>query len=255
MARTLSKFLFLMVAGALSLILVLYLSLLGLEAYSASQAAQVLSGLEALRIGDPVGDFDKVVSGMPTRYGMHVLGAGGFDAAEKLAGQRAWSLKLREILCRAGLRWWELAASADAPNGKLSAVYVRLLVDSRYETLGARWTLTPDIPWPEKEMELSEDDRRTAIGWFHITSARSGEGLRINATDQSTKEELDARTINRKCLLSFRGCDGFCELLPDVVPVLKERKRNWGTSTGVPRSPCDPAPEKTGDVQSDPCPQ
>jgi hypothetical protein len=253
MARTFGKLLLRIVAGVLTLLLAIYLSLLGLEAYSARQAAKVLSGLEALRLGDPVADFDKIVSGMPTRYGDHVMTAGGWAAAEKLPGQSVRNLKVREVLCRAGLRWWELSVSSDAQNGKLTAISVRLLVEGRYETLGARWTLRPDIPWPESEMGLTGEDLRTAIGWVHITSARSGEGLRINATPQSTAQELHARTINRRCLFSFRGCDGFCQLLPDVVPVLKERKRNWGTSTGVPRSPCDPVPEKQTDMKSSDC--
>ncbi len=258
MARRFGKFLTLVVVCALGVFLALYLSLLGLEAYSAGKAAKVLSEIESLRIGDPVANFEKVVSGIPTRYSEHVLTAGAWEVIGKLPRPLAQvfsSFKLREILCRAGLRWWELGVSADVQHAKLSALSVWLLVDGRYEMLGTRWTLTPGIPWPESEMELTGDDLRTPIGWFHITSARGGEGIRINATDLSTKEELAARTVNRKCLLSFRGCGGFCELLPDVVPVLKERKRNWGTSTGVPRAPCDPVPEKQADVESPPCQQ
>jgi len=75
--------------------------------------------------------------------------------------------------------------------------------------------------------------------WFHITSLPGGEGFSINATPASTVQELASRRINRGCLFSSAGCDGLCELLPDAVPVLKERNRGWGGGTGVPKSKCD----------------
>jgi len=75
--------------------------------------------------------------------------------------------------------------------------------------------------------------------WYHITSMPSGEGFRVYATNESTDKELRARHINPACLLSFRGCDGLCELLPDAVPVLNDRHRGWGGCCSVPRSWCE----------------
>ena len=34
--------------------------------------------------------------------------------------------------------------------------------------------------------------------------------------------------FNRACLLSFRGCDGLCELFPNAIPMLNEHHRSWG---------------------------
>jgi hypothetical protein len=101
------------------------------------------------------------------------------------------------------------------------------------------WDLSNHIPEPYRDEELSADAKRTLMHWYHITSMPSGEGFRIYVTSSSTDKELNARRINRKCFLSFRGCDGLCELLPDAIPVLNERGRTFGGCTSVPRSWCE----------------
>ena len=219
-------------------------SLLGMQGYSAKQASTVLSQLESLKIGDPASSFDHAVSGLRTEAGVHVLTAGAFQFEQlwnlvwKLPQE--WADELMYISSRAGLRWWRLTTSASVQEGRIRRVSVGFMVVGRYEMLGAGWSLAPDIPSFYERMPLTEDERRTHMGWFHITSMPSGEGFRIDATGQSTEKELHARRINSKCLLSFRGCDGLCDLLPRAVPVLRDRKSDWGGYTNVPRPACDP---------------
>ena len=236
------------VVAALALLIAslvaLYMCLLGMQAYSARQASIALSRLETLKLGDPAASYDQAVSGLRNEAGVHILTAGAFwfpelwDCAWKLPERSA--LELMHLSSRAGLRWWRLTTSASTQDGKIGGVFVRLMVAGRYETLGAAWALEPHIPSLYEQWPLSLDERRTYVGWFSITSWPSGEGFHINATGQSTGKELLARRINGKCLFSFRGCDGLCELLPDAVPVLQDRRRGWGGGTGAPRSACDP---------------
>jgi len=68
------------------------------------------------------------------------------------------------------------------------------------------------------------DDQRTALTTHQIDTSRGGQAFEVDVTPASTDKELNARRINRKCLLSFSGCDGLGELLPGVLPVLCDRK-------------------------------
>jgi hypothetical protein len=238
------------------LIIFAYLSLLALEAYSARRAANMLDKLELLRMGDPAEDFGRAVRGCKvikndSEY-LCVATSGAFWLTEpwvllaKLLPDK-WSYRLSEYLNRAGLRYWRLAVSASVQQGRIERLSVRFFVNGRYEQLGADWALVPELSqFIRESRRLSADQLRTYLGWFHIMSVPSGEGFKVLATKTSTERELRARRINRKCLFSFRGCDGLCELLPDAVPVLNHRGQGWGGCTGAPRSRCEPKNDSRG---------
>ena len=67
------------------------------------------------------------------------------------------------------------------------------MVVGRYEMLGAGWGLAPNIPSFYEERPLSEDDRRTHLGWFHITSMPSGEGFQMRDKPKYRKRVALAR--------------------------------------------------------------
>jgi hypothetical protein len=235
---------FILIAGSSVLLALVfsYALLLGTQAYSERQASAALTQLEDLKVGDPASSYDRAVSTFRSEAGVHVLAAGAFrfdrmwDLFWKLPQE--WADELFYLASRAGLRWWRITSTASVSDGKLSRVSVGFMVVGRYEMLGTGWTLAPDHPSVWGRIPLTDVDRRTFLHWFHITSMPGGEGLEIDATPASTAKELHARHINRKCLLTFRGCDGLCELLPGMLAVLRERGTDWGGYTSVPPSSC-----------------
>jgi len=229
--------------------LLAYLLLLGFHLYSAWRVARTLDALEALRVGQPVAGFLSAVGSCHIEHqeNRYTCAFSAVPLAFDWLQNLLWKLPYRNaalasrLLMSAGLRPLYLRVSCDAEDERILAVSTRVFVAGRYETLEAFWSIGQDIPSSYQEMKLSDEDRRTYMGWYHITSFPSGgEGFKILATPASTEEELRARRINRGCLLSFRGCDGLCELLPEAIPVLTERKRSWGGCTDVPRSHCEP---------------
>src|ERR1700674_1887937 len=226
-------------------VLIFYSFLLAQEGYSARESSMMLDRLERLRMGDPAGDFEQAVRGCKiektdSEYFCGVT-AGAFRIGWpwilmwRLPDE--WAYKVSEFRDRAGLRFWRLTASASVLEGHVQLISGGFFVVGRYETLGANWQIIEPLP-ARYRRQTNPDQLRTYMGWFHITSVPSGEGFRIEATADSTGKELLARRINRKCLFSFRGCDGLCELLPDAIPVLKDRAQSWGGCTSVPRSHC-----------------
>jgi hypothetical protein len=222
----------------------LYAVLLFLEAYSARQASAALTQLESLKVGDPASSYDSAVSAFKSEAGVHVLTAGAFRL------ERLWDWmwtfspycadRLFYFASKAGLRWWRLTTSATTEDGKMSRVSVGFMVVGRYEMLGTGWDLSAEQPSMYGRVPIRGLDRRTFMNWFHITSMPGGEGFRIAVTPQSTAKELAARRINRRCLLSFRGCDDLCGLLPSVHPVLRDLGTDWQGYTDVPPSRCNP---------------
>jgi hypothetical protein len=223
-----------------------YLLLLGMEAYSAWLVSSTLDRIEALRVGDPYSTFERATEGCSRieatssgRICSSGAGAFHFSALWKLESKLPEAYRLENLLNKAGLRYWFLTTSGSADNGRIREISTYLYLVGRYEALGTRWELAASIPSRYDQFASTSVDRRTYMGWYHITSMPSGEGFGIYATPASTDQELLARRINRKCFFSFRGCDGLCELLPDAIPVLNERKRSWGGCCGVPRSWCE----------------
>ena len=142
-------------------------------------------------------------------------------------------------MAHVGLRGRYLSVHARIDQPQIRSMAVTLIVVGRYESLGNMWQIADRVPQQYQKESLGTDDQRTYMAWIHITSIPPGEGLRLYATPTSTPQELQARHANPMCLFSFRGCDGLCELLPDAIPILNERKRGWGGCTGVPPSWCE----------------
>ena len=225
----------------------LYLVLVGLQAYWAWRTSGVLDRVERLRVGDPYSSFEEAARGcreiVKTPSGSEcwlVAGAFRFSAPWRVLQKLpdSWYYNVVSFTEPAGLRYWDLRLSASATEGHLTELSANLYVVGRYEALGARWSVASSVALPY-DARLTDLDKRTYMNWYHITSMPSGEGFRVYATKESTDKELRARRINRTCLFSFRGCVGLCELLPDAVPVLIERRRSWGGCCSVPPSWCE----------------
>lgn len=244
------------VIGAVMILMgigVLYALLLGMQIYSAHQASLLLDQVEALRAGVSYSDFKTAIRGCrveKTDSGDVCILRAGANRLEHLwtfVGKLPdeWSDRILTLSYKAGLRYWQLTISASPQNARIRKVSLGLFLVGRYEALGTQWLIADAVPSRYEQFMRTLDDQRTFMNWYHITSRPSGEGFGIYATANSTNQELLARRINRKCFTSFEGCDGLCELLPNAVGVLEERKRGWGGCTDVPRSGCE--------LQSDTC--
>jgi len=238
------KYVVLPVAIGVAAMLVLYLILLAAEAYSAVQASRILNRVEALRLGSPVSDFERAVR--PCKIEREdakfscILTAGPFrfHAIWTLLWlPEDWALRVQNLLGHPGLRYWDIIFSVCVLDGAIDRVWTRAYVVGKDRALEATWDFSDGPPDPWVFPPQGAGDHRTVIGWYNITnlpgglglynitSLPGGQGFWIHATCASNEKELRARRINRKCLFSFRGCGGLYELLPDVVPVLKERNR------------------------------
>lgn len=223
-----------------------YATLLATNALSARRISRVLIGLEEIRLGDPPSAFFDAIKGctiqqQDSEYFCQMI---HFQLQFARLQSGIWKMPeswmFDDRLRRLGLRTQYLNIFVTIDHKKIQTLSVTLIVDGRYESLGQHWEIAERIP----ELYLDDpsttpEDRRTYMRWFHITSARPGEGFHIDATPSSTREELRARHANPHCLFSFVGCDGLCELMPDAIPVLQQRKRGFGGCTSTPASHCE----------------
>jgi len=229
----------------LGLPLTVYAGLLAGNALSAWRISRVLNRLEKIRVGDPAPTLFKTIEGcaiqqIGSEYYCQIyhfpLQFQRLDAAfAKLPDEVTWDERLRHL----GLREQYLSVSATIDHQQVQRISVGLTVAGRYESMGSQWEIAEHIPERHLDASLSNEDRRTFMNWFHITSFRPGEGFHLYVTPTSTPTELQARHANPHCLFSFRGCDGLCELMPDVIPALKQRGRGFGGCTNVPHSACE----------------
>ncbi len=205
---------------------VLYVFLFTLQAYSVWQASRTLDRLEALRVGDPAQDCDRAISTAPIQFGAHTLTAGAYrftglwNFLWKVSPRLAY--ELQDFTSQVGLRYWRLNASCGVHDGRISSLSTGLMVMGRYEMLGGGWRFASSIPdsyfgrQPDKNLA-------TGIRFFAIDSPPNGEGVEIFATTRSSQADVAARRINQECLLSFRGCESLCQLLPHAAPIFEER--------------------------------
>ena len=222
-----------------------YAALLAGNALSAWRISRVLNRLEKIRVGDPAPTLFSTIEGCAiTQSGSEYdcqmyhfpLQFRWLSAAfAKLPDEVKWDERLRHL----GLREQYLSVSATIDHQRVQRISVGLIVAGRYESMGSQWEIAEHIPERHLDDSLSDEDRRTFMNWFHITSYRPGEGFHFYVTPASTPAELQARHANPHCLFSFRGCDGLCELMPDAIPVLKQRNRGFGGCTSVPHSACE----------------
>lgn len=205
---------------------VLYAFLFALQAYSTWQASRTLDRLEALRIGDPARECDRALEGSVPEYGTHTIAAGAY----RFVRLTQWAVKVEPRLAekgialadRAGLRSWKLRTGCGIKDGHISGVAAGLMVDGREEILGAGWRLVSAIP---DDLLTREPDKSvaTSIHFAAIDGPPNGEDVEIFATMRSSPADLAARRINPSCLLSFRGCESLCQLLPHATPILEAR--------------------------------
>ena len=158
-----------------------------MQAYSTWHASVTLDRLEALRTGDRSADLEKAVRGCEmenTSSGkIYFLSAGAFrlQGIWKLVWKLPdkWAYGLEQMANRAALRYWYLNISSSAEQGHITEVLANLYLVGRYEALGTKWQIAPSIPSHYVREGLTPVDRRTYMGWFHITSMPSGEGFGI----------------------------------------------------------------------------
>jgi hypothetical protein len=240
------RFLALLVAVLVGVPVAGYATLLAANAASAWRISRVLNSLEKIRVGDPPANLLRAIKGCTiqqkgTEYFCHVV---HFQlqfpwlqtAISKVPESWIWEDRFRRL----GLKSQYLSIFARVDSQQVQSISATLIVDGRYESLGQQWELAEHIPEPYvNDPSTTLEDRRTLMLWFHITSSRPGQGFHIDVTPASTPEELRARHANLHCLFSFQGCDGLCELMPDAIPVLRQRNRGFGGCTNAPASHCD----------------
>jgi hypothetical protein len=225
--------------------LALYTALLAGNALSAWRISRVLNGLEHIRVGDPASTLLSTIESCSIKQ----IDSEYFCRMYHVPSQFEWldaafwklprAVMWAEHLRRLGLREQYLSVSAMIDHQRVKNISVTLMVAGRYESLGNQWEIAEHIPERDLEASSPSEDRRTFMSWFHITNIRPGEGFRFAVTPLSTPVELQARHANPHCLFSFQGCDGLCELMPDAIPVLKQRNRGFGGCTNVPHSRCE----------------
>ncbi len=217
--------------------------MLGSEAVSARRAKKLLRAVEALRVDEPVGEFEKAAGSCKLQkyestYVCEVIpwpyAQGWFWATVGKFGN-GLPFMIGNALSYAGIRPWRVSASILVENAKIKEIHAHISVRGRHEVLGALWTLQKDVlPEYSSGKWAPEEDRRTAFKYWGITPG--GEELAILTTGMSTEKEMSTRAVNSDCLFTIRGCDGLCELLPNVLAVLDERGTDWGgCSSGSPK--------------------
>jgi hypothetical protein len=219
--------------------LALYVSTLFMQAYSARQASKMLDALEALRVGDPASSLERAVpeckiEKMVSEYSCETF-AGWGRWQWQLLSRLPFASDVRrvELLRRAGIQPWYVSVSSSVREGRIREIRIVAMVVGRGKSLGAEWEIAESIPSRFDKPNRGPDEKRTSIGGFSVTSLPGGCGINIAVTPGSTPRELQARHINRACLLPFSGCDELSKLLPDAVSVLDERGQKWADCHGV----------------------
>src|SRR5579885_2843384 len=226
------------VVGMLTLVFVgfplaAYAALLAGNALSAWRISGILNHLEKVRVGDPDTvlmntegcAFKQIDSEYFCQIYHFPFQFEWLDAAIwKLPRAATWAERFRRL----GLREQYVSVSATIDHQRVKSIWVADMVAGRYESLGNQWEIAEHVPERHLDDSLPPEDLRTFMNWFHITNIRPGEGLHLFVTPTSTPDELRARHANPRCLFSFRGCDGLCDLMPDAIRVLKQRNRGFG---------------------------
>jgi|GEM_PF-5902329 hypothetical protein len=169
----------------LGLPLTVYATLLAGNALSAWRISRVLNRLEKIRVGDPAPILFRTIEGCAVKqsgseYDCQIyhfpLQFQWLDAAfSKLPNVVTWD----ERLGRLGLRKQYLSVCATIDRERVQRIAVGLMVAGRYESMGSQWEIAEHIPERHLDASLSDEDRRTFMNWFHITSFRPGEGFHL----------------------------------------------------------------------------
>ena len=233
--ESIKKTTFIVMVVFFSLIAISYFCLLLSHLCAAHKTSKILTAAEAIRIGDPSQKFFDAVHGChiqkeDSEYICDIVNNQlGFAWADAFTGKMSFErfLAITGLLNRLGLRPSLLTLHCVFEEDRVKKLEVSAILAGNNETLGGIWQIAPNVTGRSIYNELTQAEQRTYFSWFHITGAPSGEGIRIFVTPASTEKELQARHINRQCLFSFRGCNNICEVMPEAISVLQERKEKW----------------------------
>jgi len=156
-------------------LMLLYIALLSMQAYSKRQASHILDRIEALRVGDPITKFDTAVEGCPLESNPAAIRCVLISGAYPLETlwtefwkvlPDSWAEPMREFSNKAGLRGWRLVIFATSLDGRIGEINASIYVVGRYEALGAKWDIGPDLPAVYAQRAQTAEDKRTYLGWY-----------------------------------------------------------------------------------------
>ncbi len=140
------------IALLIAVALVLYVSALIMQVYSARQASKMLDALEALRVGDPASSLERAVPGckieeMASDYRCEIFPGWGQWQWRLLSRVTFVSdLRKTELLRRAGIQPWYISVSSSVREGRIWGIRVLAIVVGRHKSLGAEWQIAESIP-------------------------------------------------------------------------------------------------------------
>jgi len=123
--------------------------------------------------------------------------------------------RVRPIL---GMRDWGAVAELSVRSSHVQSVSTVILVVGRSGWTGYSWELAEGMPVHDIHQQTY------AIGAAFLTMPDAGNhGMLENYfTPKSSEEEARAaRGFNARCLISIKGCEGFCDIAPTAIEYLR----------------------------------
>jgi hypothetical protein len=186
--------------------LVLYVSTLIMQVYSARLVSKMLDALETLRVGDPASSLERAVPGckveeMASHYRCAMLPGWG-PWQWRLLSRLPFASDVRrvEFLRRAGIQPWYVSVSSLVRDGHIQEIRVTAMVVGKYKSLGTDWQIAESIPLRFTDRNQEPGQPPTSIGGFSITSLPGGCGIYIAVTPGSTPRELPGASYQSSVL-------------------------------------------------------
>jgi hypothetical protein len=204
-------------------------------AYETRRAADLLSDLESVKIGEP----ESEALAISQQYDGHrwtVQDKRDFNGADYV-----YALEINPWHCsslfgrirrfdrtasvlrngispkwerRLGFRKWVVSGGFAISNGRVVGVSGLVVVEGTHDWLEGGWNLDPEIP---------EIQRRPQMGNFVVAPAHllwDDEGRALNTfitPDTSLSDASDARELNLLCLAPTPGCSELSDLMPGAT--------------------------------------
>ena len=209
---------------------VLFVSLVIAQTYSVWEASKTLDRLEKLRVGDQAESFAIATESCQPLTNGCFLEAGAYHWSWFERVSPEWSEHIESLASRGGLPWWVFSAFRTLDEGRISRISVSVMVVApQKKVLVGAWTLSPTLLFIPNDLDR---DAPTSVTPVNVTSTGPAEGYRVNVTDRSSATDLQARAMNRRCLLPFGRCECICQLLPHAGPLLLKEHLNCGDCAG-----------------------